>query len=166
MAEIVPSGSDLGDSGASAAGPLQGRLGAADVVSRPPAHGGQRPCAPGDRSDRLSARLAWPLDADDRSAVSEVRLLLIARIGLIGKRLAAKRVALEGAPLVVAKAWLVVGEEHLAHQLPPAANAGLLEDLLQVLLNRVGETTGPRRSGRSSPPGTSRVTSRSRSVSP
>jgi hypothetical protein len=33
-----------------------------------------------------------------------------------------------------------VGEEDLADQLAPAANAGLLEALLQVLLDGVGET--------------------------
>ena len=42
------------------------------------------------------------------------------------------------APLVVAHARLVVGEEHLAGELAPAAHAGLLEDALEVLLDGVG----------------------------
>jgi hypothetical protein len=44
---------------------------------------------------------------------------------------------LEGALLVVAKAGLVVGEEHLADELAPTANTRLLEDLLQMLRDRV-----------------------------
>ena len=62
---------------------------------------------------------------------------LSAAFGLLGKRLAAERIAVEGAMLVVAKPGFVVGEEHPADQLPPAANVGLLEDLLGMLLNRV-----------------------------
>jgi hypothetical protein len=42
------------------------------------------------------------------------------------------------ATLVGSKAWLVVCEEHCSHEVPPAVDAGLLEDVLQVLLHGVG----------------------------
>jgi hypothetical protein len=57
-----------------------------------------------------------------------------------GERLAPERVAIEGRDSRCRESGLVVGEEDLADQLAPAANAGLLEALLQVLLDGVGET--------------------------
>src|SRR5215207_7657861 len=72
----------------------------------------------------------------------EARFLTVG-VGLVPERLAAERVAVESAMLVVAKAWLVVGEEDLADQVPAAANAGLLEDLLEVLLDGVGRDDEP-----------------------
>ena len=53
------------------------------------------------------------------------------------ERPAAQRSPVGGPPFVVAHARLVVGEEHLAGELAPAAHAGLLEDALEVLLHRV-----------------------------
>ncbi|HEV2774133.1 MAG TPA: hypothetical protein VGV90_00930, partial [Solirubrobacteraceae bacterium] len=54
-----------------------------------------------------------------------------------GERLPTERVALEGALLVVAESRFVVGEEHLPDEFAAAADAVLLEDLLEVLLDRV-----------------------------
>ena len=92
---------------------------------------------------------------------------LTATLGSVGERLAAERVAIEGALLVVAKSRLVVGEENLADQLPPAADARLLEHLLEVLLDRVrGDHEALGYLCRGVPRRTSRVTSCSRSLSP
>ena len=68
----------------------------------------------------------------------------------------------------VAQAWLVVGEEHLADELAPAADAGLLEDALEVLLHGVRRDApaGSAICAVESPCSTSRVTSCSRSVRP
>jgi len=42
---------------------------------------------------------------------------------------------------VVAETWFIVGEEHLADEISPAAHTGLLEDALQMLLHRVRGNT-------------------------
>ena len=58
--------------------------------------------------------------------------------GSVGRKRAASHWLVSQHPLlVVAEARLVVGEEHLADELSTAADAGLLEDVLQVLLDRV-----------------------------
>lgn len=56
---------------------------------------------------------------------------------VLARRAAAQGLALDGAALVVAQPGLVVREEHLAGQVTAASDAGLLEDVLQVLLHRV-----------------------------
>jgi len=69
--------------------------------------------------------------------------VLTATFELVGERLTPDLVVGEHAPLVVAKTWLVVCEEHLAHELAAAADAGLLEDLLQMFLDRVRRDDEP-----------------------
>ncbi len=51
---------------------------------------------------------------------------------------AARRPTCQHPLLVVPHTRLVVGEEHLPHQVPAATDAGFLEDALEVLLDRVG----------------------------
>ena len=60
------------------------------------------------------------------------------------------RLPVHHAPLVVAQARLIVGEEHLPDEVPSTANARLLEHALQVLLHGVGgdaQVIGDLRSG-------------------
>ena len=72
------------------------------------------------------------IDANERLHPNDppmVAFLLIFRIGII--------VAALGALFVVAEPWFVVGEEHPRGQLTTAADAGLLKDALEMLLDRL-----------------------------
>src|SRR5215216_3275419 len=113
---------------------------------RPEDRGSSASASPGRyRSARFaqataaSRRVACPSSAASvwRGPREAPAFALIAVVRFVGKRLAPDRVVGEHAPLVVAKSRLVVGEEHLAHERAAAADTGLLEDLLQVLLDCV-----------------------------
>jgi hypothetical protein len=61
----------------------------------------------------------------------------------VRSRAAAERLSGLGPALVVADAGLVVREEHLAGQFSPAPDAGLAEDVIQVLLDGLSREEQP-----------------------
>ena len=98
----------------------------------------------------LAACLTGWTGVPNRQAVSRAPNMTTQECPRPIQRPATQRSAGDRALLVVAQARLVVGEEDLADQFAPAVDAGLLEDVLEVLLDglrRDGQRCGDLRGG-------------------